>query len=75
MLLRGTLHLLPDVRRRLARAADRFESEDLAFFERVRAGYAQRSASAPRRFVRIDSSLERSAVWAQIDAELGRRGW
>jgi len=62
-------------RRAQARAADRFESEDLAFFERVRAGYAQRSASAPRRFVRIDSSLERSAVWAQIDAELGRRGW
>lgn len=62
-------------RRAQARAADRFESEDLAFFERVRAGYAQRSASAPQRFVRIDSSLERSAVWAQIDAELERRGW
>lgn len=63
------------LRRAQARAADRFESEDLAFFERVRAGYAQRSAMAPQRFVRIDSSLARSAVWAQIDAELERRGW
>ena len=63
------------LRRAQARAADRFESEDLAFFERVSAGYAQRSAMAPQRFVRIDSSLARSAVWAQIDAELERRGW
>ncbi|WP_341891137.1 dTMP kinase [Variovorax sp. YR752] len=62
-------------RRAQARAADRFESEDLAFFERVRAGYAQRCAQAPQRFVRIDSSLERGAVWAQIAAELERRGW
>ena len=57
------------------RAADRFESEDLAFFDRVRAGYAARMAADPGRFVRVDSSLERDAVWAQIDAELERRGW
>jgi dTMP kinase len=62
-------------RRAQARAADRFEREDLAFFERVRAGYAQRCAQSPGRFVRIDASLDRAAVWAQIDAELERRGW
>ena len=62
-------------RRAQARAADRFESEDLAFFERVRAGYAARMAASPQRFARIDSSLDKAAVRAQIDAELERRGW
>ena len=62
-------------RRAEARAADRFEREDQAFFERVRAGYAARMAAAPQRFARIDSSLAKPAVWAQIEAELERRGW
>jgi dTMP kinase len=62
-------------RRAAARAADRFESEDVAFFDRVRAGYAARMVADPGRVVRIDSSLERDAVWAQIDAELARREW
>ena len=62
-------------RRAQARAADRFESEDLAFFERVRSGYAARMAQAPQRFARIDSSLERGEVWRQIRAELERRAW
>ena len=62
-------------RRAAARAADRFESEDIDFFDRVRAGYAARMAAAPGRVVRVDSSLARDAVWAQIDAELARRGW
>ncbi|MFT3665588.1 dTMP kinase [Piscinibacter sp.] len=62
-------------RRAEARAADRFEREDLAFFERVRAGYAQRMAAAPRRFARIDAALDRQAVWAQIEAELEKRSW
>lgn len=62
-------------RRAMARQADRFEREDVAFFERVREGYAQRCAQSPQRMVRIDASLDRGAVWAQIDAELERRGW
>ncbi|MES2226493.1 MAG: dTMP kinase [Pseudomonadota bacterium] len=62
-------------RRAQARAADRFEQRDLAFFERVRAGYAARMAAAPARFARIDASLDRDAVWQQIDAALKARAW
>lgn len=62
-------------RRAQARAADRFEARDLAFFERVRAGYAARMAGAPARFLRIDASLDREAVWRQIDAALRSRSW
>jgi dTMP kinase len=58
-----------------ARAPDRFEQLDTAFFERVRAGYAQRAAAAPQRFVRIDAALERDAVAAQVCMALAARGW
>ena len=50
--------------------ADRFEAEDLAFFERVRAGYLARMREAPRRIVRIDSSRDKGEVQRQIDAAL-----
>lgn len=62
-------------RRAAARAPDRFEAQDLAFFERVRAGYRQRMDESPGRFVRIDSSLSREAVDRQIDTALEARGW
>ena len=62
-------------RRAQARAADRFEQQDLEYFERVRAGYAARMAAMPQRFACIDASLERSAVARQIDAALEARGW
>jgi len=62
-------------RRAAARAADRFEREDAVFFERVRAGYAARQAASPQRIVRVDATLERDAVWRQIDAALEARGW
>jgi dTMP kinase len=62
-------------RRAQARAADRFEQQDLDFFERVRSGYAARAEAAPQRFARIDASLERAAVWQQIDAVLKARRW
>jgi dTMP kinase len=57
-------------RRAAARAADRFEAEDLAFFARVRAGYLERMREAPERIVRIDSSAERTQVQRQIDDAL-----
>ncbi|MCL4745187.1 MAG: dTMP kinase [Burkholderiaceae bacterium] len=43
-------------RRAAARAADRFETEDLGFFERVRNAYRERAAAAPERFVVIDAT-------------------
>ena len=62
-------------RRAQARAADRFEAEDLDFFERVRAGYAARAAAEPQRFVRLDAGLAIDEVAAQVAACLQERGW
>jgi dTMP kinase len=62
-------------RRAAAREADRFEQQDLDFFERVRAGYAARAAAAPQRFARIDASGSIESVAAQIAAVLESRGW
>ncbi|MGM9514479.1 dTMP kinase [Roseateles sp. DB2] len=62
-------------RRAAARAADRFEQQDLDFFERVRAGYAARAAAAPQRFARIDASVDVAGVGSQIVALLEQRGW
>ena len=62
-------------RRARARAADRFEQEDLEFFERVRAAYQGRMTASPQRFVRIDAACERDLVWRQIDRALEARQW
>jgi len=62
-------------RRAAARMADRFEQQDLEFFERVRAAYAKRAEAAPQRFVRIDASQSVEAVAAQIVAVMESRGW
>jgi dTMP kinase len=62
-------------RRGAARAPDRFEQQDEAFFARVREGYAQRMARSPHRVVRVDSAAERDGVWVQIQAALERRRW
>jgi dTMP kinase len=59
-------------RRGQAREPDRLESQDEAFFARVRAGYAARAAADPARFVRIDAAQPRQAVWAQIVAAMQR---
>jgi dTMP kinase len=62
-------------RRAAARAPDRFEQQDLAFFERVRAGYEARMKAAPQRIVRVDASLDRDGVWAQVVQALEARRW
>ena len=58
-----------------ARAPDRFEALDVAFFERVAQGYARRAAEAPGRFARLDAAQEREQVWHQLQAVLVQRGW
>ncbi|MFM9917491.1 MAG: dTMP kinase [Rhizobacter sp.] len=58
-----------------ARAPDRFERQDAAFFGRVRDGYCARAEAFAHRFVRIDSSVDRDAVGRQVMAALQGRGW
>jgi dTMP kinase len=53
-------------RRAAARQPDRFESEDVAFFSRVRSGYAARAAAEPGRFKRIDAAPSPAEVWSQV---------
>ena len=62
-------------RRAGARAPDRFEQQDLAFFERVRGGYLARQQRAPERIVRIDAVGAVGDVWRRVEAALALRGW
>jgi len=52
---------------------DRFEQEDLAFFERVREGYLTRASQNPDRYEVIDASLDLDAVKAQVLEVFERR--
>ena len=61
---------LAEQRRSAARAADRFEQQDLGFFDRVRAGYEARMRAAPQRVVRIDGSLRPAEVAKQVEAQV-----
>ena len=49
---------------------DRFEQEDLTFFDRVRAAYLQRAKAAPQRYAIIDAAPALPDVQAQIAAIL-----
>jgi dTMP kinase len=62
-------------RRAAARTPDRFEAQDLAFFERASAGYARRAQAEPQRFARLDAACDLPAVWSQVQAALQQRAW
>jgi dTMP kinase len=54
-------------------APDRFEREQLAFFERVRAAYLRRAAACPQRFMVIDAEGSPDAIRAAMLSELEMR--
>lgn len=58
-----------------ARAPDRFELLGEAFFERVRAAYAQRASQAPQRIVRVDADARQEQVWDAVESAVRARGW
>ena len=53
------------------REKDRFEQEEVEFFNRVREVYLQRANEQPERYVVIDSSQSLDAVKNQIETALG----
>ena len=62
-------------RRQAVRAPDRFEALDLAFFGRVRQGYAARAAQAPQRFRRLAADGDVDTVWSQVERVLQDARW
>jgi dTMP kinase len=56
-------------------ATDRFESERVEFFERVRAAYLARAAAEPDRIIPIEAHESADAVAARILALLQERRW
>lgn len=57
-----------------ARVPDKFESQPIAFFENVAAGYARRQAEDPTRFARINAHQTPAAVWQDVQTALRARG-
>ncbi|MGY0194903.1 dTMP kinase [Leptothrix sp. BB-4] len=62
-------------RRGAARAPDRFEREQVDFFNAVRAGYARREAADPQRVRRLDASGTPEQVAQGWQAVLESLGW
>jgi dTMP kinase len=56
-------------------AADRFETQRVDFFERVRSAYLERAAAEPGRIALIDAAAGVDGVAAQIIAALRARSW
>lgn len=54
-------------------ASDRFESETVAFFERVRGAYLDRAGRFPDRFEIIDANDDAETVWSRIERTLEQR--
>ena len=66
-----------EVAKRLAgaRVPDKFESQPLAFFQRVADGYARRQRNDPERFARIDAGQNQSSVLDAVLAVFVAKGW
>jgi dTMP kinase len=57
-------------RRQAVRTADRFESEQAAFFDRVRAAYLERAARDASRFVRLDGAEPIAEIRNRLEEDL-----
>ena len=57
-----------------ARVPDKFESQSLAFFDKVAAGYARRRDEDPQRFLQVQADQPREQVWADVLAGFQNRG-
>lgn len=62
-------------RRAAARDPDRFEQLNEAFFTRVREGYLGRALQSGERFITLDASRDRHAVWQQVVHAMEARRW
>jgi dTMP kinase len=58
-----------------ARAPDRFESQPVAFFNRVAAGYAHRMQEQPHRFARVVADQPVEDVWRNVRVVFESHGW
>lgn len=58
------------IRRAQARSPDRFEAEDVAFFERVREVYLARARAQPSRFLVIDGALPAPEILERVIARV-----
>jgi dTMP kinase len=58
-----------------ARTPDKFESQSIAFFERVVSGYAARAAEQPQRFARINGHQDIDTVRADVLAAVRAKGF
>lgn len=56
-------------------AADRFESETIDFFERVRAKYLAMAHHESERFIIVDARLEIAEIHSQLQSHLQQRGF
>jgi dTMP kinase len=61
--------------RNASAAVDRFESERVEFFERVRAAYLARAAAEPKRIAVLDATQPEDAVCARMVQVLEERAW
>jgi len=59
-------------RARKRSAADRFEREDMAFFERVRATYRERAVRYSNRYRLVNADQSVEGVWAEVQNILGK---